>query len=74
MRIRSSLLVIASLAVCALNLAAAQNNPDTVSSKILALEKQWNTVYKRSGIERMDSLLADDFIITVEERSTFSKS
>ena len=74
MKIRTSLLVIASLAVCVLNFAAAQNNPDTVSSKILTLERQWNTAYKRSDIAGMDSLLADDFIITVEDGSTFSKS
>jgi len=70
----TSLLVIAPLAVCALNFAAAQNNPDTVSSKVLALERQWNTAYKRSDIAVMNSLLADDFIITVEDGSTFSKS
>jgi ketosteroid isomerase-like protein len=74
MKIRSSLLVIASLAACVLNFAAAQNNPDTVSSKILALERQWNTAYKGSDIAGMNSLLAEDFIITVEDGSTFSKS
>ena len=29
--------------------------------------------YKRSDIAKMDSLLADDFITTVEDGSTFSK-
>jgi hypothetical protein len=74
MKIRISLLIIASLAVYVLTFAAPQNNPDTVSSKILALERQWNAAYKRSDIARMDSLLADDFIITVEDGSTFSKA
>ena len=74
MKIRTLLLIIASLAVYVLTFAAPQNNPDTVSSKILALERQWNAAYKRSDIARMDSLLADDFIITVEDGSTFSKS
>src|SRR5690349_19675289 len=74
MKIRTLLLIIASLAVYVLTFAAPQNNPDTVSSKILALEGQWNTAYKRSDIAFMDSLLADDFIITVEDGSTFSKS
>lgn len=74
MKIRPSILVIASLTVCVLNFAAAQNSPDTISSKILALERQWNTAYKRSDIAVMNSLLADDFIITVEDGSTFSKS
>jgi ketosteroid isomerase-like protein len=70
----STLLLVTSLAVYAANFAIAQNDRGTVSSKILALENQWNTAYKRSDIATMDSLLADDFIITVENGSTFSKS
>ncbi len=73
MKPRISLLVAASLAVLALDFAVAQNNPDALASKILALESKWNTAYKRSDIAAMDSLLADDFIITVEDGSTFSK-
>jgi ketosteroid isomerase-like protein len=73
MKLRISLLVAASLAVWVVDFAAAQNKPDAVASKILALENKWNTAYKRSDIAAMDSLLADDFIITVEDGSTFSK-
>ena len=73
MKLRISLLVAASLAVLALDFAVAQNNPDALASKILALESKWNTAYKRSDIAAMESLLADDFIITVEDGSTFSK-
>jgi ketosteroid isomerase-like protein len=72
MKIRIFLLVAASLAVWALDLAGGQKR-DTVESTILALEKKWNEVYKRGDIAVMDSLLADDFIITVEDGSTFSK-
>jgi ketosteroid isomerase-like protein len=72
MKIRIFLLVAASLAVWALDLAVGQKR-DSVESKILALEKKWNEVYKRGDIVVMDSLLADDFIITVEDGSTFSK-
>src|SRR5437660_10874313 len=74
MKIRISLFVVASLAVWALDSAVAQNKPDTVSSKILALENKWNAAYKRGDVATMESLLADDFIITVEDGSTFSKS
>jgi ketosteroid isomerase-like protein len=74
MKIRVSLLVLASLAVWALDFAIAQNERSTAASKVLALEKKWNDVYKRGDIAVMDSLLADDFIITVEDGSTFSKS
>jgi ketosteroid isomerase-like protein len=73
MKIRISLLVIASLACWALDFAAARNKPDTESSTILGLENKWNAAYQRGDIAAMDSLLADDFIITVEDGSTFSK-
>jgi len=74
MKITISLLFLASLAVAALDSAGAQNKPDTASSRILALENKWNAAYKRGDIATMESLLAADFIITVEDGSTFSKS
>jgi ketosteroid isomerase-like protein len=74
MRIRISLLVVASLAVWVLDLAAAQNKAITASSNILGLENKWNAAYQRGDIIAMDSLLADDFIITVEDGTTFSKA
>jgi ketosteroid isomerase-like protein len=73
MKCRVSLLVLASLAVWALDFAVAQNKSSTPASQVLALEKKWNEVYKRGDIAVMDSLLTDDFIITVEDGSTFSK-
>jgi ketosteroid isomerase-like protein len=74
MKIRISLFVVASLAVWVLDSTVAQNKPDTLSSKILALENRWNAAYKRGDIATMESLLADDFIITLEDGSTLSKS
>jgi len=74
MKIKISLFVLASLAVWTLQFAAAQSNPDAASSKILALENKWNAAYKRGDIATMESLLAPDFIITMEDGSTFSKS
>ncbi|MBZ5614515.1 MAG: nuclear transport factor 2 family protein [Acidobacteriia bacterium] len=73
MKIKVSLLVLASLAVWALDFAVAQNERNPAAAKVLALEKKWNDVYKRGDIAGMNSLLADDFIITVEDGSTFSK-
>jgi ketosteroid isomerase-like protein len=72
--IRMSLLVFASLAVWAFDSAMAQNKPDSASSKILAFESKWNTAYKQGDVQTMNSLLADDFIITVEDGTTYSKS
>jgi ketosteroid isomerase-like protein len=74
MKIAISVVVFASLAVGVLDSAAAQNKPDAASSKILALEDKWNAPYKRGNVAAMESLLAADFIITVEDGSTFSTS
>ena len=73
MKFRVSRLILASLGVCALDIAVAQNKSSTPASQVLALEKKWNDVYKRGDIAAMGSLLADDFIITVEDGGTFSK-
>jgi ketosteroid isomerase-like protein len=74
MKTKISLIVLASLAVWTLPFAPAQNNPSSASSRILALENKWNAAYKRGDIASMESLLAPDFIITVEDGTTFSKS
>jgi len=68
-----SLLIGASLALWALNSTLAQNKADADSSQIVGLENKWNAAYQRGDVAAMDSLLADDFIITVEDGSTFSK-
>lgn len=72
MRVQASLLLVIFLPGLALNVAAAQSKRDS-ASQVLAIEKQWNEVYKRGDIATMNSLLTDDFIITVEDGSTFSK-
>jgi ketosteroid isomerase-like protein len=71
MKAKTWLLVVAALTLCAF--ATAQDSPDTLESKILGLESQWNTAYMKSDVSAMNSLLADDFIITEEDGSTFSK-
>jgi ketosteroid isomerase-like protein len=76
MKIRTSLLIfiLGTFAVWASDSATAQSKPDSAASKILALEDKWNAAYKRGDVATMGSLLAEDFIITVEDGSTFSKS
>jgi ketosteroid isomerase-like protein len=74
MKIRISLPVIALLAVWASEFVVAQAKPNTGSAIILGLEAKWNAAYDRGDIATMNTLLADDFIITVEDGSTFSKS
>ena len=72
MRARTWPLVVAALTLCAF--AAAQDSPDALESKILGFESQWNTAYKQSDVSAMNSLLAENFIITVEDGRTFSKA
>src|SRR5437899_10320995 len=74
MKIRISLPVVALLAVWASEFAGAQTKPNPGSAIILGLEAKWNAAYDRGDIATMNTLLADDFIITVEDGSTFSKS
>ena len=75
MKLRISLLVIALLVVWAFDFPAGQNKPgDSASSRLLALENKFNAAYKSGDIAAMNSLLAEDFIITVEDGNTLSKS
>ena len=74
MNIRLSLLVVSALALGAWDFGVAQGKREPAASKILARESKWNEAYKRGDIATMESLLADDFVITVEDGSTFSKS
>lgn len=52
--------------------SAAQEKPDPVS-EVLALEAKWNDAYKHRDFVTMNSLLADDFVITIEDGTTYSK-
>ncbi|HEY7402789.1 MAG TPA: nuclear transport factor 2 family protein [Candidatus Angelobacter sp.] len=51
--------------------AAQQASPET--QKILALEKKFTDAYKLRNIQIMTSMLAEDFVITVEDGSVFGK-
>lgn len=64
-------LILAALGTSAISLA---QNSSEASSKILALEREWNAAYRAGDVAKMNSLLADDFIITIEDGRTFSKS
>ena len=64
--------VLVSLTLAA-TISAPQQKSEIVS-KILALENKWNIAYKQGDVATMNSLLADDFIITIEDGATFSKA
>jgi ketosteroid isomerase-like protein len=44
------------------------------AAKVRALEMKWTDSYKQRKIDILASLLADDFVITVEDGATYSKS
>ena len=73
MKARMLLLVAASFAVWPFNFAVGRTRHDTAESTVLAREHKWNEVYKNGDIAGMNSLLADDYIMTEEDGSTFSK-
>lgn len=73
MKISFAFFSVAFLALLLSNSAIAQSKADAGSSTIIALETKWNDAYKRADIATMGSLLAEDFVITVEDGSTFSK-
>ncbi len=74
MKFQLWIFALSAFTLLALNGAAAQTKADTASSKIVALENKWNDAYKRGDAATMESLLAEDFIITVEDGTTYSKS
>jgi ketosteroid isomerase-like protein len=72
MRTQLSFAIVALLCAClALPLAAQK---ESEAAKITALENKWNAAYKARDVAAMNSLLADDFIITIEDGSTYSKT
>lgn len=49
----------------------AQEKPEAT---IRSLEMKWTESYKQRNIDILSSLLADDFVITVEDGSIYSKA
>ena len=58
--------LVAILLLASAALAIAQKKSNDASKVVLALESKWNDAYKRGNIDRLNVLLAEDFIITVE--------
>jgi ketosteroid isomerase-like protein len=73
MKLYRLLIFATALCVC----APAKSDPPQktdVTAKIVALENKWTEAYKRHDVGAMSSMLADDFIITVEDGNTYSKA
>jgi len=52
--------------------APAQEKSDAAT--IRAMETKWAEAYKQHNIDILSSLLADDFVITIEDGSIYSKA
>lgn len=52
--------------------ASAQDQSD--ASTVRALELKWTQSYKQRNIDILSSLLADDFVITIEDGNVYSKA
>jgi ketosteroid isomerase-like protein len=61
------------LVCCPAQVSTAQQRAAD-GAKIIGLEKQWTDAYKHRDIAILSSLLAEDFVITVEDGSTYGKA
>lgn len=52
--------------------ASAQDQSDAAA--VRALELKWTQSYRQRNIDILSSLLADDFVITIEDGSVYSKA
>ncbi|HVI11208.1 MAG TPA: nuclear transport factor 2 family protein [Candidatus Binatia bacterium] len=53
--------------------AAGQDKADPATA-VRALELKWTDSYKNRQVDILSSLLAEDFVITIEDGSTYSKT
>ena len=72
MDMRSQPLFVLCLILCLPRVSAPQQASPEVA-RILALEQQWTDAYRQRNIKLLTSMLAEDFVITVEDGSIFGK-
>lgn len=65
-------MIVLCLLACLTPSLAAKEKSDTASN-IRKLEEKWTEPYKKREINILSSLLAEDFIITLEDGNTYSK-
>jgi ketosteroid isomerase-like protein len=68
--LRSYALILCLLAAPAAMLAQEKSDAATIRS----LELKWTQSYKERSIDILSSLLAEDFVITIEDGSVYSKA
>jgi ketosteroid isomerase-like protein len=68
---RMGTLILCLLPAAAISLPAQEKSD---AATIRALELKWTDSYKQRSIDILSSLLSEDFVITVEDGSTYSKA
>lgn len=53
---------------------AAQDKDKSDAANIRAMELKWTESYKQRQVQMLSSLLAEDFVITIEDGNTYSKT
>ena len=71
MHLRTLLTLTLYVLVCSIGQLVAQDKSDAAT--IRKLEEKWTESYKNRRIDNLSSLLAEDFVITVEDGSIYSK-
>lgn len=61
------------LLVC-LTIRLSAQDPAGAASQVRKLEEKWAEAYKQRNIDILSSLLTEEFVITVEDGSTYSKA
>jgi len=72
MHIRTTYSLILCLLVASAGTSPAQEKSDAAT--VRALELRWTESYKERSIDILSSLLAEDFVITIEDGSIYSKA
>src|SRR6202165_3981338 len=73
MGIRTASRLTFGLLVC-LTIRLAAQEPSNAASQVRKLEEKWTAAYKERQIDLLASLLAEEFVITVEDGNTYSKT
>ena len=73
MRIRMASRLTLGLLLC-LTISLAAQEPAGAAAQVRRLEEKWTAAYKERDIDILSTLLTEDFVITVEDGSTYSKA
>lgn len=71
MRIPTLATAVLCISLFPITLRAQQKSSE--ANTVLALERKWTEAYQQRNITNFSSILAEDFVITVEDGSTYGK-